>query len=69
MDNLYNRKVIDASQVFDTRFMETKALFLYLFNTLPNVNFVNRIDGEKAFTILTEKLGVIYIACPHISLV
>jgi hypothetical protein len=57
MDNLYNQKVIDANQVFDTRFMETKALFLCHFNTLPNVNFINRIDGEKAFAAFNEQFG------------
>src|SRR3978361_1988873 len=50
MKFLSNKKVIDASQVFDSRFIETKALFLYLFNILPSVNYVYSIDGEKAFT-------------------
>jgi len=57
MENLNNQKVIDANQVFDTRFMETKSLYLYHFNTLPNVNFINRIDGEKAFVAFNEKFG------------
>ena len=57
MENLNNNKIIDANQVFDNRFMETKTLYLYHFQTLPNVNFINRIDGEKAFEAFPEKLA------------
>lgn len=55
MDNLHNRKVIDANHVFDNRFMETKALYLYHFETFPDINFINRIDGEKAFIAFNKK--------------
>ncbi len=58
MDNLQNRKVIDANHVFDTRYMETKALYLYHFEALPDINFINRIDGERAFIAFNEKFGV-----------
>ena len=55
MDNLNNQKVIDANQVFDNRFMETKALYIYHFNILPSVNFISDVDGEKAFIAFKEK--------------
>lgn len=58
MDNLINQKVIDVNNVFDSRFMETKALYIYHFNILPSIHFVNSIDGEKAFAAFNEKYAV-----------
>ncbi len=50
-----NQKIINANNVFDDRFLETKTLYLYWFNNLPCVNFVNHVDGEKAFAVFKEK--------------
>ncbi len=57
MDNFYNRNVRDVNHVFDNLFIEVKALYLQHFNTLPSLNFVNRIDGEKAFTAFYGKFA------------
>jgi len=57
MDNLYNQKVIDINNVLDRRFLNTKSLYLYHFNILPNVNFISMIDGEKAFDAFKEKFA------------
>ena len=53
-NNQHNNKMY-THQIFDSRFMESKALFLYQFNTLPNVCYVNSIDGEKAHGAFREK--------------
>ncbi|MFT3703501.1 MAG: AAA family ATPase [Agriterribacter sp.] len=55
MDNLYTQKIINANNVFDRRFLDTKTLYLYCFNNLPSVNFMNNVDGEKAFKAFCEK--------------
>ncbi len=55
MDNLFNQKVINVNNLFDDRFLETKILYLYCFNGLPCLNFVNRVDGEKAFAVFKER--------------
>lgn len=55
MDNLYNQKIINANNVFDKRFLDTKTLYLYCFNNLPSLNFINNVDGEKAFKAFCEK--------------
>jgi hypothetical protein len=55
MDNLFNQKVINANNVFDDRFLETKILYLYCFNALPSLNFVKNVDGEKAFAVFKER--------------
>jgi hypothetical protein len=49
MDNLYNGKIIDPHNVFDNYFLNTKKLYLYYYNQLPNVSFMGAIDGEKAY--------------------
>jgi len=55
MDNLYNQKVINVNNVFSDRFLDTKTLFLYCFNCLPSISFMNRLDGEKAFGAFKEQ--------------
>lgn len=59
MDNLYNQKVINASDVFDTRFLNAKALYLHCFNVVPSLSFIKHIDGEKAFSAIKEKFAPI----------
>lgn len=54
-EDLANQKIINANNVFDDRFLETKTLYLYWFNSLPCLNFVNNVDGEKAFAMFKER--------------
>ncbi len=55
MDNLFNQKVINTNNLFDDTFLDTKILYLYCFNGLPCLNFINNVDGEKAFAMFKEK--------------
>lgn len=55
MENLFSQKVINANNVFDDNFLDTKILYLYCFNELPSLNFINHIDGEKTFKLFREK--------------
>ena len=57
MDNLYNQKVINANNVFSDSFLDSKILYLYSFNVLPNIYFIGQIDGEKAFMAIKEKFA------------
>ncbi len=57
MDNLYNQKVINVNNVFDSHFLDTKTLYLHCFNSLPSVSFIKHVDGEKAFTAFKEKFN------------
>lgn len=57
MDNLFTQKAINANNVFDTRFLDVKILYLYYFNRLPSLNFIGHLDGEKLFNALKEKFG------------
>jgi hypothetical protein len=55
MDSLFNQKVINANNVFGDSFLDAKILYLYCFNRLPSINFMNYIDGEKAFGVFKER--------------
>lgn len=57
MDNLYNQKIINANNVFDDVFLDVKMLYLYCFNQLPCVNFINHVDGEKAFAAFKDRFA------------
>ncbi len=54
MENLFNQKVINANDVFNDDFLDIKMLYLYSFNKLPSVNFMDDIDAEKAFEAIKE---------------
>ncbi len=57
MENLYTQKVINANNVFDDTFLDAKMLYLYFFNHLPSMNYINQVDGEKAFAAFKEKFA------------
>ena len=57
MDNSYSQKMINSNDVFNSRFLDTKALYLYCFNRLPNLNFLSHVEGEKAFQGFKDKFG------------
>ncbi|MBI5857874.1 MAG: AAA family ATPase [Sphingobacteriales bacterium] len=57
MENLYNQKIINANNVFDDTYLDAKMLYLYFFNQLPCMNYINQVDGEKAFTAFREKFA------------
>ncbi len=55
MDNLYNQKVLNTNQLFGDGLLHAKTLYLYHFNMLPSVHYINSIDGEKLFFSIKEK--------------
>lgn len=55
MNNLFSNKTFARTGIFDTRFIEVKSLYLSLFNTLPNVNYIGQIDGARSYKFFTEK--------------
>jgi len=57
MDNISSQKVINTNSLFDDHFLDAKVLYLYCFNMLPCLDFINYIDGEKTFAAIKEKFG------------
>jgi hypothetical protein len=54
-DKVFSQKVFNANNVFSSDFLDTKILYMHCFNSLPSVNFINFLDGEKAFSMFTDK--------------
>lgn len=51
------QKIIDTNSVFGRHYLCSKALYMYHFNHIPCVCFINHINGEKAFEAVKEKFG------------
>ncbi len=64
MENLQTQKVINANSVFDNRFLDGKSLYMYYFNGLPSLNFINQLNGEKALGLFKEKFNDL-VECIH----
>lgn len=54
MDNLNNQRTMDANSVFGRYFLNARSLYLYRFNILPSVQFINGLQGEKAYNAFKE---------------
>lgn len=57
METQQQQKVINTQSVFDRRFLDSKTLYPYYFNSLPSLSFIGDIDGEKAFAAFKERFG------------
>jgi len=56
MDNLFSdQKTTNTISVFNDRFLSAKNLYMHYFGSLPDVNFISGIDGEKALKTFKEK--------------
>lgn len=60
MDNLFNhQKTTNTINVFDNHFLSARNLYMHYFGSLPDVNYINGIDGEKTFKAFKEKYAAI----------
>lgn len=57
MENTTNQKMINANGIFDDGFLSGKSLYLYCFGQVPSANYINNIDGEKAFEAIKAAFG------------
>lgn len=48
MENILQQRVIGGDNIFGNGLLESKSLYLYYFNALPNVSFIYTINGEKS---------------------
>ena len=51
------QKILDTNKVFSDRYLDSKAMYMYSFRSIPCISFVNHINGEKAFNATKEKFG------------
>ncbi len=57
MNNMNQQHTFNTNGIFENGFLYGKALYLQSFNAIPSINYMSRIDGEKAFEMLKEKFG------------
>lgn len=55
MDNSNISTTMNNINVFDNRFLSAKNLYMHYFGTLPNLNYISCVDGEKAYNAFKEK--------------
>ncbi|MEP6845143.1 MAG: hypothetical protein ABI861_04040 [Panacibacter sp.] len=55
MDNSHSQQTTNYINVFDNRFLSAKNLYMHYFGTLPNLNYIGGVDGEKAYMAFKEK--------------
>lgn len=55
MNPSFSDKTFTRPEVFDYRFIDVKSFYLSLFHTLPNVNFMGNMDGEKAYKAFMDQ--------------
>lgn len=48
MNNIIQQRVVGGDNIFGNGLMESRTLYLYYFNALPNVSFIYNINGEKS---------------------
>jgi len=51
------QKILDTNKVFSDRYLDSKAMYMYSFHSIPCISFVGHINGEKAFNAIKEKFG------------
>jgi hypothetical protein len=60
MNNLsVNQKTTNTISVFDNRFLSAKNLYMHYFGSLPDVNYIDNVDGEKTCNAIKEKYAAI----------
>lgn len=55
MNSFSSRTVMNANDLFDGNLINTKALYLQCFHTLPSVNYICNVDGEQAFEVFRKQ--------------
>ncbi|RPD43523.1 AAA family ATPase [Paracnuella aquatica] len=55
MEQTFQQKTMNASSIFGKDYLEGKLVYLYFFNKIPSVSFVNGIDGEKVCAAIKDQ--------------
>lgn len=55
MENLYTRQIMAADELFDSHYVNARNLYLQIFQQIPDLNYMDSVDGEKAFAAFCTK--------------
>lgn len=50
-------KITDINNLFSNNFIESKAFFMYCFNSVPCINYIDKINTDKVFKYIREEYG------------
>lgn len=62
MEKLYQQSNISINNLFYGRYYESKMLYMYHFNLLPSIQYVGRLNGEKAYKAVIEKYNHLIVS-------
>lgn len=54
LKHLFKRKINNNNWIFNGSYIDAKALYLYLFDEIPNISYITDVDADKAFAYLRE---------------
>jgi len=57
MNNPYTQLIHKAGAIFDNTYLEHRAYFIFLHNSVPNIRYMRPLDGERLFKALQERFG------------
>lgn len=57
MENISLQRFPNIDALFDGSYINTRALYMLHNHTLPQVAYISRLDGEKAFNAFKDKYG------------
>jgi energy-coupling factor transporter ATP-binding protein EcfA2 len=55
MNNAIEQRIINANSVFNNYYVDSKTLYMYCFGDIPSINYVDDIEGEKAYAAFRDK--------------
>src|SRR5690242_17394503 len=57
MENTAVEKVIDTNSIYSHWFLESKALYMYSFNVIPCITYIDDVEGKKASQEFKERFA------------
>ena len=57
MEKTVVEKVIDTNSIYSQWFLESKSLYMYSFNAIPCITYIDDVEGKKASMAFKEKFS------------
>jgi GTPase SAR1 family protein len=57
MEKTVVEKVIDSNSIYSQWFLESKSLYMYSFNVIPCITYIDDVEGKKASMAFKEKFS------------
>lgn len=54
LKNLFKKRINNNNWIFNGSYIDAKALYLFLFDEIPNISYITDVDVDKAFAYLRD---------------